>query len=547
MTTFTTYSVPLITGMQEENDGPGTIGIVEESQLEALQIALDSWGSTLQLRASAESYLPQFPKEENDAYETRTAQAVFYNAFKRTIKGLTGMVFRKPVAFSESVPEQVIDLVPNIDLLGHSVNVFAQELHRSKTRDGHACILVDWKEATGARTRREERQAGSRPYWTMIRKGQILRHETINDNGEEILVMFAYMESVVARAGRFAQTQFHRVHQYDLLFPGEDLQSILAEDEFPQQKGPEEQAEEGDSLPSLPATIPGNEPQVLHRSWTREIGVADSKWVPELSKFKLLGSQMTRIPVVVDYGEREGYLLSQPPLLDLALENIRHFQLRSDRDTGLHTALIDIFVMVGCRAEDVGIVTVGASIGVALPEVEMDAKYVGAEARGLEEARTELQDIELRMSSLGLSMLQRQTRAAETAEAKRLDESQQSSELASSAIDTQSALQEALVLTAQWMGVDWVPEEGDVEVNLDFGIEPLDPAMVREIRAAVAEGSLSVETMWDMLEQGELLPDSFDPEEEKLRLEQKSQDDLKKAADMAKAMAAATAEPAEEE
>lgn len=154
-------------------------------------------------------------------------------------------------------------------------------------------------------------------------------------------------------------------------------------------------------------------------------------------------------------------------------------------------------------------------MGLALPGSEMDAKYVETTGSGLEQSRQELQDIEQRMAALGLSMLQRQSRAAETAEAKRIDRAVEESELGAFARSLEDAIEDALRFHAMWLDLEG---GGSAQVNRDFDTQPIDPGAVSVLLKAVGDGALSIETMWEILVRGEILPDTFDPEIEQERL-----------------------------
>src|SRR5690606_14245484 len=117
-------------------------------------------------------------------------------------------------------------------------------------------------------------------------------------------------------------------------------------------------------------------------------------------------------------------------------------------------------------------------------------------------------EIQQRMAALGLSMLQQQTRAAETAEAKRLDKSEHDSELSNVARSSEDAANEALALHAMWMGL---PEGGSITVNRDFESQMMDAQMVTAL-AALVPHKMSLDTFWDLMIQGEILPDTFDRE-----------------------------------
>jgi hypothetical protein len=145
-----------------------------------------------------------------------------------------------------------------------------------------------------------------------------------------------------------------------------------------------------------------------------------------------------------------------------------------------------------------------------------DAKYLEPTGAALDSSRQELQDILQNMAALGLAMLQRDTRAAETAEAKRIDKSETDSRLAAAARGLQDAIEEALGIHALWIGE---ADGGSCDINRDFEQQPLDPQMLKVLSEMVGAGDLDLDTLWDIMKAGGVLPDTFDNEIVRAKLE----------------------------
>jgi len=479
--------------MSSKADNPGAVGIIQEEQRPAVLICRSAYGGTLVLR-KAPDLLPQYEMEDQGVYDDRLEQTVLFNATKKTIKTLTGIVFRKQPTIEETLLPAIRDHLENIDLTGQSIQVVAQQEFREKQIDGHVHILVDWHGPEGARSSLEEQRAGmGRPYWTLIFKSQEVRSEPKNDGGQTVLLSFAYEEQVIRRKGEFEQVEVNRIRQFDLT---DSAGNIIKED---------------DPLP------PEEGRRVLFRSWL-ETKPESKEWDVE-EPGKLLGPNMNEIPVVTDYAERTGFGQSDPPHLDLALENLKHWQIRSDRDQSLHTVSIPVFCTFGPKAEDLQTFPVGTTYGFAFEGSRTDegAEYVEAQGHGLEHTRTELLDIQQRMAALGSSMLERSTRQAETEDKVRLDQKGQDSELANQARLTNSALGEALRIHAKWLGKE---PGGGIFLNTDYSALVLKAEDIDVLLKAVGEGALSLETFWGRLLVGKVLGDDFDPDLEKDRISQ---------------------------
>ncbi len=473
--------------------GPFTRSPRLARDLAAVEACRDTYAGTLRMREQGEKYLPRYPLEQvdeesgYDPYRDRLRRAVLYNGTRSTVRAFSGMVFRKDVVRAVSkpgehqnpnaVPEEIVWHWDNIDLTGRNGSVFAKSAFRAKVKDGYSLIFVDWSGPEGAVRAAEE--GTSRPYWSLVRRDQVLRYFVEKIDGAEEVVSIAFVEEFTERDGEFGEKVMERARQYDL----EGWEGGAPRDTF----------------------------RVRYRSWTREKGSGDEDGDKEKDLY--LGPRMRRIPLAVDYAEQEGVLESDPPLLDLAMENILHWQIRSDRDTNMHTSNVPIFWTAGLDDEEFKVMLVGAAAGVALP-LEGSCGFAETTGAALDSTATELHAIERRMASMGLSNLVEKPRSAETAEARRMEKAERDSDLAAMARATEDAIENALQLHAEWMGLD---SGGTCEVNRDFGVEVLQPAMVQVLAAMVGD-SISLETLWDILLQGNVLPENFDPEVERERI-----------------------------
>src|SRR5690606_24901799 len=153
-----------------------------------------------------------------------------------------------------------------------------------------------------------------------------------------------------------------------------------------------------------------------------------------------------------------------------------------------------------------------------------DAKFISPPADGFEAVERRIEKSEHRMAVLGMSALMGVKARPETATGERIEKAETDSALASHARATQDAIEEAIRLTAKWLGIeDRMPKRSAasrwVALNRDFEALTLDAQMVTAIANVVTERHLSLETLWDILQRASILTDDFDPETEKDRIE----------------------------
>lgn len=473
----------------EKDLGPATPGLAHERQAAAAKVVRDVLAGTLHLRALREEYLPAFQKESDGLYNARLAVSVLFNATKRTLGAFSGMVFRRDPRQSD-IPPAIVEHFGNIDLTGRDLATFAKDHFEDAEADGHAGIFVDMQPPVDASDRAEERAAGNRPYWVNLRKQDILAFGTANVGGVTVLTELRYRETVTRKAeGGWSETEVHRVRQYWLgSDPNDTSETPAARVLFrvweldPEKEWPGEDAED----------------------WNVVVG-KDAPGVMAIG----------RIPLAVSYTGRTGYLESDPPLMDLALENVKHYQTDSDNQNLAHTAKIQTLVITGEPRDSISTVSIGPGWTLVLENPEASAGWIGADGSSFGVFLEDLNRIELRMAKLGLSMLATDQRANMSEGSKRIDKGESDSHLGGSAKGLEAGLNEALALHAEWLDTE---EYGAIGVNMDFETEPLDSAMFGELRALWAERGISWETLVEVLDAGEMMPPGWTKELERQRL-----------------------------
>jgi hypothetical protein len=173
-----------------------------------------------------------------------------------------------------------------------------------------------------------------------------------------------------------------------------------------------------------------------------------------------------------------------------------------------------MMLFTGMNAQDE--IKVGPNAAIKLPDPASTGQYIEHSGQALGATMDMQRELVFEMAVQGLSMLQRQTGAAETAEAKRIDKAEQDSTLATAARATQDALENALAFHAQFMRLG--DDGGEVTLNSDFESLVLDAADLKVYSDQVALGQLSLDTMWQVMQEGGRLPTDFDPEAEKQRI-----------------------------
>jgi hypothetical protein len=408
------------------------------------------------IRDLAELYLPQEPREDDEAWQARIDRSVLSPYTSRLIETAAGAVLRKPIHIEGDPYWSEVAL--DIDGIGSNINEYARRALVSSLTYGHSAILVDFPAATGARNLAEERAMGRRPYFVHVDAPQIWGWRKDDTN-------------------RLTQI---RIHDYEYR---------------PLNEFGEEQVE------VMRVIYPGR--YDLYTLGQETVTFEESN-----------GFSLDTIPVVPIYSNRRGVLISQPGLLDIANLNITHYQRQSDLIHALHIAAMPTLVLEG-YSQDSSEATIGVNYALGM-EPGHKAYYVQSDATSFDAQMNELQSLEGQMSTLGITKLFGQKFVAESAEAKRIDQAQSNSVLAIISQELESALNQAFKLAAQYVGM----EPPVITIDRDFDYYRLIGQDVAVLAQLNESGKISDETLLKILQHGEILPEDVRVADELERIQQ---------------------------
>ena len=239
---------------------------------------------TYGIRKGHRKYLPQEPRELDEAYDNRLMRSTLAPYYVRLERMLAGMLTRKPVRL-EDVSDVVTEQLFDVDLQGNDLNVWTYETARKCIRYGHVGVLVDAPKAG----------ENGRPYWTQYTPRDILGFRSEIADGKQKLTMVRLMEKITVPDGLYGEKQ---VEQVRVLTPG--AFEIHQKDD----KGEFRLVDEG-------------------------------------------RTSLSEIPFAVAYSNRVGVLESRPPLADIAELNLKAYQVQSDLDNQLHISAVPMLAIYG--------------------------------------------------------------------------------------------------------------------------------------------------------------------------------------------------------
>lgn len=450
-------------------------------------------GGTATMREAGERYLPRFPAEEAESYDSRLKQSTLYNVVQRTLNVLASKPFQAPPVV-ETTSSDFADWMENVDLQGRNLATFARSLLRAGLAKGLAHVLVDFPRAQPGATLADERALGARPYFTEFRPEDVLGYVADKVNGYERLVALRLATS------RSAPSK-------DDPFTSETIEQRL-------------EIVRGDA----------------GCSWQLKEKAADG------ADFVVVAEGMMsvpEIPFVTFYAQRVAFMSGVSPLLDLAYLNVQHWQSSSDQDNILHIGRVPVLFASGFQeGEDV---VIGAKTAVRTSNTDARLAYVEHSGAAVEAGRVSLQDLEARMAALGAELLLKRQTGDKSATEAAIESAEATCDLAAIAEALEDTLNLAFDFMAQYVGAETL---GTVTLFKDFAISGLATADLNILMQMNAAGIISRETVFKEAQRRDVLSDETVFEDEQAAVEDEQAKALEASVEAMKAQSEVMGMPA---
>jgi len=423
-------------------------------------------GGTEAMRDAREKYLPCHPVESREAYEARVANAFLYNAFEMTVGAQASKFFGEPVVLKDDVPPAIGELCETIDSEGRALTPFCIDLVKEAFVDGISFVLVDFPNmGTGAATMMDQKRAGARPYFVMVRADDVIGWRSKSIAGKEALTQVRIRENIMVPDGDYGEKASQRIRE---LVPG----------------GWKVWEKQTDTLKG-------------HVKWVViEDGVTSLDYIP---LFPL-------------YVNSVSFFDGAPPLRSLAEMNQEHWISLSEQKRALSFARFDMLVITGVDATGPGL-ELGPNKVMVLPPGG-SASTVTQSGAGIAAGRQDLLDIEARMQTAGLE-LRVENAGQTTATAAAIDSEESNAGLRAVAKNLEDCIENALQTCAEYLGM---PDGGSVEIADTFGGNEI-PGTPMEVTALATSGIISKQTAREELKRRNVLSEDFDLEAEQTLLD----------------------------
>lgn len=403
---------------------------------EDLQLVHDLLGGTRRMWDRSTVYIAKWTHEEPAVYDIRRRCETLFEGLGRTLNASVGLLFATPPTVTWNASESAMaDQWANLDAAGTAGPVLVKRFADASLRDGLGAIVVDHPAPpidpeTGTPvviTAANEQALGLRPTWALYARQQIVNWRTAVVNNRKVLTLLVFAECGDVDDGAFGTRSVQRYRELRLVLTPMGYQAIW-------------------------------------KLWE----LVDGEDGSELEHYRVVGQGVFRnrkgqiadtLPAAMAYtGRTDAPMTASIPLLGVAFANLAHWQQSTDlRFYRKLAAFPQPHVKGELLADPVtgqkGVLRFGPMVAI---QTAADGDYELKELSGtsMQQLESGINEKLSQMAAMGLSFLQSDTRAAETAEAKRLDSVAQNATLATAAQGIEDAVNVALEIHAWYLGIE---------------------------------------------------------------------------------------------
>ena len=426
-------------------------------------------------------YLPKLKDQTDIDYDAYVERTPFYNATSRTIGGLIGMLFRRPMIIT--VGALIEKLLVDINLQGVPFSSFAEELAEECLVVGRVGVLVDYVQLTDnidePITIAKAEVLGLRPTLQMYKTETIInwRHKQINNVWSLCQVVLQEAFTMPAKNPDGTDSEFcniiePRYRVLDIDNEGFYRNRVFRIDERDQD-------------------------QLVSEIWPLQNN-----------------QKMNFIPFEIITDDGMTFNIDKPPMLDLININVSHYKTSADYEHGCHFTALPTFWIAGYRQpiDEPGLVAekiyLGSQTALVMPDPQAKAGFVEFTGQGLSTLERNLDRKEQQMAVLGARMIAGEKKAAETATTTAIHRTGENSVLSSVSISLSLGLKTLLEIFSSWAGI--VDASIECIINKDFLPVAIDGPTLTAYTQTWQAGGLTDEEFFDLIQRGDLIEADVD-------------------------------------
>jgi len=429
----------------------------------------DSLAGERRVKEKGTDYLPSLDVEYGTSYETYKQRATYVNMVARTVLGLVGTIFRRPLK-AENANKADLD---NVTINGLDLNLFAKKLAYEICSVGRVGVLVDM-------TAKDQRV-----YMTEYVAENILSWQTTVINGREVL-SYVLLREIVSDVARLDDSTVAPSNPWDGTSSLRARYRLLLLDN-------------GVYKQRLYNFDPTDEsPSFLGKEYEEVTPTRN-------------GKPFDFIPMVIVGPFSPTPEVQKSPVYDITALNMAHYRTSAQLEHGRYYTALPVYYVPIAPGQETGDYHVGPSV---VWEVGPDMKpgvleYYGTGLKSLTDSLTEKEE---HIAQLGGRIMGIRPQA--TAESDNIFALKQANEM-SILLNITESLSLALTRVFTWY-LDWQrkPIKGiKIKLNQDFKSLNIAARELRAVALLYQEGIIPIQSVYETLQASEFISEDITLEE----------------------------------
>lgn len=423
-----------------------------------------------------QKYVFRRPKETDDEFAYRVSKLTMTQYFGNTVEQGSGILNRKPTVLNfpdDKEDEDVVSFFEDVDGNGTSADDLNRKITDEVLTYGKAGILTDWTSPESIEGRDEVsiadlEESGKRPVLRFVTAKSIINWKYGNIDGVKKLLWITLKEEKRENSEEIVYRIFYHGGAWNKVTILDDGSRIV------------------------------------------EDGI----------------SSFTEIPLQMVYAkEPKKDQDIEPIFIDMAYHQVDEMELFTDLKVGGSYSCYTSFFISGANSDDLG-GDLGFGPNKLMTAEPPDAKMsqVATNQGGLETAMKIIEQIIGRIIKSGLQLM---SDGVSNMTAREVEVNRETS--LSKLVYISKSLQSAWDNTVDtlYTMAEWGEEnQVRVQVNDDVSSNVIDSQLFNVLKGFWIDKGLSLDTLWEILKRGEVLPSSFNPEDEKGRIDSEVQSSL---------------------
>ena len=427
------------------------------------------------VKEQGEKYLPMASGKDCEGRTKRYEAFKMRTPYVNFVGGAHGimhaMIFRRTPTVVTTDDFFFFFCLDNVDGKGKSLYQFVSDSMFDLLKTGYGAWLLDVPQGYEGMSKLEAEKKGIRPYLTYYPAEAIINRAYDNSMGVRRLSLVVLQELGTRVKNEFEIEQYTRYRVLSFDKEGYYVQRIytpvFSKQEYEKNKIVDFEIQE------IKVTVPINGKE----------------------------QRLDYLPIVILPSDRP----EKPPLYDLAMLNVHHYQLSADYTNGVHMTTVPTGYITGYTPKDDeedDEITLGGDV--FLTEENPEAKFgvLSFSGEGLEHCEKAIDKTESQIAGIFMKNIAPDKKTSETAEAAYVHRSGENARLATFARNASEDLSQIMTWYMQWNGYD-----GSFEAHLNYDYETmaLDPNIINSIANISGQGKFPLYCVFYILQQQELI------------------------------------------